>query len=172
MSLSNTETKIQDEDIKAYQIIRGEIQYEYSAMSNRVTWLITTQAFLFTAYAIAVPGESASSSLKDSLFHPTIPILGSAICIILYSSIYASINRIKLWHNQQTKLRDKLEGWHGLQSKAPTATFLGLVSPVLLPALFLYIWLHFLGFNSIFSVVSILVLILLVLSVFVTFAKR
>lgn len=170
MSLSNIKTEIQDEDIKAYQIIRGEIQYEYSAMSNRVTWLITTQAFLFTAYAIAVRGESVS--LKDSLYHPTIPILGSAICIILYSSIYAAINRIKLWHNQQTKLRDKLGVWHGLQPKAPTATFLGLVSPVLLPALFLYIWLHFLGFNSIFSVVSILVLILLVLSVFVTFAKR
>ena len=107
--MSNLQNSFNEEDIKAYQIIRGEIQYEYALMSNRVTWLITTQAFLFTAYAVALRGNN----LKDSSYYPIIPILGSAISIIPYSSIYAAINRVKLWHSQQEKIKERIESWEG-----------------------------------------------------------
>ncbi|PSB01094.1 hypothetical protein [Merismopedia glauca] len=168
--MSNNQSSSREEDIKAYQIIRGEIQFEYALMSNRVTWLITTQAFLFTAYAVALRGNN----LKDSLYHPAIPILGSFISIILYSSIYAAISRVKLWQKNHETLNAKLADWLVYQPQSPKAAFWGLVPPVLLPAAFLYVWLHFLDVNNIVTIIVILILILLVLSEFwlFTFVKR
>jgi hypothetical protein len=165
--MANPQSSFKEEDIKAYQIIRGEIQYEYALMTNRVTWLITAQAFLFTAYAVALRGNN----LKDSLYHPTIPILGSAISIILYSSIYAAINRVKLWYNQQEKLKSELENWQGFQPKLSRATFFGLV-PLLLPAAFLYVWLNLLGVSDVVAITGIILLILLVLSEFWSLVKK
>jgi hypothetical protein len=168
ISMSEIQNNSREENIKAYQIIRGEIQYEYVLMSNRVTWLITIQAFLFTAYAVALRGDN----LKDSLYHPAIPILGSAISVILYSSIYAAINRVKLWHNQQEKLKPKLKDWEGFQPKSSRATFFGLVPPVLLPAAFLYVWLNLLGVINVVAIIGIILLILLVLSEFWSLVRK
>jgi hypothetical protein len=56
--------------VERYRILRDQLQHEDGLTTQRLSWLMASQAFLFTAYAIAVNGPEGSVATFDSAEKP------------------------------------------------------------------------------------------------------
>ena len=50
---------MKEEDVRFYQAIRARIEHEDGLTVNRLSWLVGSQSFLFTAYALTLNGLAA-----------------------------------------------------------------------------------------------------------------
>ncbi len=84
------------DDFGILEIIRSEVQAEHSLISHRMTWYVTSQSFLMTAYAVSW----GNGHLWPDFFHYAIPILGSLISFFTFvavgCAVWAQWNVIKL----------------------------------------------------------------------------
>ncbi len=83
---------------KEYQFIREEIRAEHGLIANRLTWYVTSQSFLVTAFAI-----SRGNGFK---WHPwfsthLLPAIGFCISLLVFPSIAGASATIRLWHQKQ-----------------------------------------------------------------------
>jgi hypothetical protein len=129
--------------IYADTILR-QLEHEDGLMVNRLSWLVASQSFLFTAYAIVVNGTSATRTGVDAgrqaqLMH-IVPELGVATCGLIYLGVIAGIF-VTVALRREVKQRSA--GTKGLNPPLPgtrTTHALGLVAPLLLPPLFCAAW--------------------------------
>jgi hypothetical protein len=129
-----------------YRIFRSRIEHEDDLIIQRLSWLVASQSFLFTAYAIttnsltSLDPKSAARFLEQSeLLFRLIPTVAICVALLIYISILAALRAIRqirrLYHAKS--LPPELPP---IQTSA-TTRLLGLSAPLLLPLLFVSVWL-------------------------------
>jgi hypothetical protein len=135
--------------LEQYQIFRNRIEHEDTLVMQRLSWLMASQSFLFTAYAIVTNGMINAPTTAGNIFvnHllalariiPSVAMLNS---LLIFVSILAALKAIRQLRDQYRRQPQTL-GIISLQTNKIART-LGLSAPVLLPLLFLAVWLFLL----------------------------
>ena len=141
-----TEEKTSPADI--YRLFRGRIEHEDNLIMQRLSWLVASQSFLFSAYAITTNGLSGLGldakgaggfSEQSALLFRLIPTVAIFVAVLIYISILAALRAIR----QMRRLyqgRSVSPDLPPIQTAA-TTRLLGLSAPLLLPLLFVSVWL-------------------------------
>ncbi|HEY4957258.1 MAG TPA: hypothetical protein VII31_05535 [Caldimonas sp.] len=93
----------------ALQSLREDIQAEDTLIASRVTWYVTSQAFLLTAYATSWN----AGFLWQAFFHQVLPLSAVALSALILASIYAATWAQEVYLREQTRLvgqiKDRLD---------------------------------------------------------------
>ena len=125
-----------------FTLIQARLSHEDDLVNQRVSWLVNSQSFLLTAYAITLNGLAADASKPLAVVQrkllDLLPVVGVAcvllVCVALVGGLCALSELRRFAATKYPK--DRLF----LISK-PTTQFLGVSAPVLIPIVFLVIWL-------------------------------
>jgi hypothetical protein len=135
--------------LERYQIFRNRIEHEDNLIMQRLSWLMASQSFLFTAYAIVTNGLGASPANGGNVFVNHLSILGRIIPVVallnsllIFISILAALKAIRELRSGYQRQPTVLEAIPLQTSRV--ARVLGLSAPVLLPLLFFAVWLFLL----------------------------
>ncbi len=146
MTQSNAESTGSAAQLEQYQLVRSQIEHEDNLNSQRLSWFVAAQSFLFTAYAIVVSNLSSGRlpwvAHQMQLLILLIPMIAILTCTLIYVTILAGtiaiLNLKRLYHRQ---------GSHPTQHSLPpvqgfrlTQVF-GQAGPLGLPPLFVGVWL-------------------------------
>src|ERR1700730_912225 len=124
-----------------FSLIQARLSHEDDLVNQRVSWLVSSQSFLLTAYSITLNGLAADASKPLAIVQrkllELLPIVGVAcvllVCVALIGGLVA-ISELRRFAASKYQ-KDRLF----LISK-PTTQFLGVSAPVLIPLVFLVIW--------------------------------
>ena len=123
-----------------YQHIREEIRGEHSLITNRLTWYVTSQSFLVTAFAIS----RGSGFTWHHWFSTTLlPLVAFVNSLLILPSIVGARKTIKLWHEKQTGFFQRNQEFKiafNLQ-RASWIESQGLLFPTVVPLGFAVFWL-------------------------------
>jgi len=95
-----------------YDRVRGQIEHEDNLITQRLAWLMASQSFLFSAYAIVMsslkPGDPASRLEEVKLhFYRFLPVAGFISTALIYASICGGVLAIcqlrQRWDSQQVQ---------------------------------------------------------------------
>ena len=123
-----------------YLIVRSQIEHEDNLTTERLSWFLASQAFLFSALAILLnaPVQSRFADREMSIFHKLIPIIAIAVGMLIWLAVLAGI--LTMSHLRATLARQgdlaefpPIQGPRGMR-------WMGLAAPVLLPPLFVIVW--------------------------------
>ena len=124
--------------------IHRQLEHEDGLMVNRLSWLVASQSFLFTAYAIvlngAPPAQNTALAARQDLLRNFLPTLGLATCGLIYLGVLAGTHVTMVLRR---KLRQHSGGAAGIGETilgTPVSHALGLAAPLLLPPLFFTAW--------------------------------
>jgi hypothetical protein len=125
-----------------FTLIQARLSHEDDLVNQRVSWLVNSQSFLLTAYAITLNGLAADASKPLAVVQRKLlnmlPVVGVAcvllVCVALVGGLCAIAELRRFAATKYAK--DRLF----LISKQ-TTQFLGVSAPVLIPIVFLVIWL-------------------------------
>ncbi|MDB5334109.1 MAG: hypothetical protein JWP03_5260 [Phycisphaerales bacterium] len=129
-----------------YRLIRSQIEHEDNLISQRLSWFVASQSFLFTAYAIVVsniqPGKLAWVTGQQHLLLDVIPIVSILTCVLVYATIVAGVIAIVHLRRLYRTHADvsARAGFPPVQGHRRTQIF-GQIGPLLLPLVFLAVWL-------------------------------
>jgi hypothetical protein len=128
-----------------YRLVRSQIEHEDNLVSQRLSWLLASQSFLFTAYAIVVVnltvGHTPWAMRQEHLLLTVIPVVSILTCVLVYATIVAAIFAI-VHLRRVYNSRAESAGMAGLppvQGYRQTQIF-GQIGPLLLPPVFLAVW--------------------------------
>jgi hypothetical protein len=124
-----------------FSLIQARLSHEDDLVNQRVSWLVNSQSFLLTAYAITLNGLAVDASKPMAIVQRKLlnllPVVGVVcvllVCVALIGGLSA-IGELRRFAATQYP-KDRLF----LISK-PTTQFLGVSAPVLIPLVFLVIW--------------------------------
>jgi len=121
--------------------LRRRIDHEDGLISQRLSWLVASQAFLVSGFAITLNGYSAQLAARERHLHELllqlIPWSGIACIIAVWLTLFGAIWSLKSLRAQadkSAKPEDLI-----IYSRA-AVRFLGLIAPVCVPAIFLAVW--------------------------------
>jgi hypothetical protein len=125
-----------------FSLIQARLSHEDDLVNQRISWLVNSQSFLLTAYAITLNGLAADANKPLAIVQRKLlnllPLVGVGcvllVCIALVGGLCALAELRQFAAMKYPK--DRLF----LLSK-PTSQFLGVSAPVLIPLVFLAIWL-------------------------------
>ena len=122
-----------------------QLEHEDVLMVNRLSWLVASQSFLFTAYAIVLNQTLAAGTpvtvMRKGQLMQIVPELGLATCGLIYLGVVAGIYvTVALRRERKLQLAAAPGVRVRLQSSRATHA-LGLAAPLLLPPLFFAAWL-------------------------------
>ena len=123
-----------------YRIIRAQIEHEDNLVTQRLSWFLASQAFLFSALAILINGPEVSrfGAREQMVFFRVIPVLGIAIGVLIWFAIWGGV--LSMARLRRLALtRTDLSGFPPIHGPRKTR-FMGLSAPVLLPPLFVIVW--------------------------------
>jgi hypothetical protein len=129
--------------IGLYDKVRTQIEHEDNLLTQRLNWFLTSQSFLFTAYAIVfngTPPASAKPAIRSILMQ-VIPLIGVASGALILIAIVAGAI---VMHDLRRSFRSSHSaathtGLPPLQGRGSTR-FMGLLAPLLLPVMFIAVW--------------------------------
>jgi hypothetical protein len=132
--------------VEQYHAVRSQIEHEDNLVSQRLSWLLASQSFLFTAYAITLNGpiqlhyQGYESQVR--LLIILLPLVGITSNVLIWTSILAGMSAMKkLKHSFERCIgSDCVAGLPPIQTKG-AALLGGQLGPVLIPLLFLGVWL-------------------------------
>jgi hypothetical protein len=122
-------------------LIQARLSHEDDLVNQRVSWLVNSQSFLLTAYAITLNGLAADASKPLAVIQRKLlnmlPLVGIACVLLVGVALIGGLFAIGELRSfaGTTCPKDRLF----LISK-PTTQFLGVSAPVLIPLVFLVIW--------------------------------
>ena len=134
------------DDVEFYRMIRARLEHEDGLTVNRLSWLVASQSFLFTAYAITLNGLAAgpggAMAERQAMLCRIIPLIGVATTGLIYTGLIASARAVA-WLRGTLRARIADETRLGLPPvHSPGAIVaLGQVAPRVLPLVFLIVWL-------------------------------
>ncbi len=131
-----------------YDTLRRQIEHEDGLITQRISWLVASQSFLFTAFAIAAntqEGASSPRALRHAHLLDLLPSVAIGADVLIYISILGGVVALG-------KLRERWDGATTPTERAqlpplqgPTAgRWMGIASPLLLPLVFLAVWIFLL----------------------------
>jgi len=124
------------------RIVRSRLDREDELLMQRTTWLVGSQAFLFTGYAITLNGLCTPPSLPITQAHHQVARLNVLLpwaslmsLLVLYMSMIAGIVTT-------LRLRQQLRASPDTQATeaSKAARLAGLAAPALVPLIFLLTW--------------------------------
>jgi hypothetical protein len=124
-----------------FSLMQARLSHEDDLVNQRVSWLVNSQSFLLTAYAITLNGLAADANKPLAIVQwkllNLLPLVGIACVLLVGVALIGGLFAIgELRRFAVTKCpKDQLF----LVSK-PTTQFLGVSAPVLIPIVFLVIW--------------------------------
>jgi hypothetical protein len=109
------QTMIEADDMQAREwfiarlnYYRNEDRHECGLIAHRMSWLLTCESFLFTAYAI-------TGNCPDMVFRITfwavLASIGALLAISLQPSISEAHNIINRWHERERELEDAIQSY-------------------------------------------------------------
>jgi uncharacterized protein (DUF2062 family) len=128
--------------LREYILLREEIRHQDNLLNARLSWLMSSQAFLLTGFAVMLNGTASpvlpSHTKVIAVLVASLPVAGLVTNIVSYATIWAAILRMR-------NIRDLADGMHpprlpSVQAEA-FARNLGLAGPVVIPIIFLAVWL-------------------------------
>jgi hypothetical protein len=126
----------------AYKTIRDEIAHEDTLVSARLNWFLASQAFLFSALAIAHKGGVEAPGLSNDYYFPLLPLIAIASDVLIFLGVIAGIVAIARWRRMLEKLPPAPDQ---LRINRDAKLFaLGWIAPLLLPLVFLAAWIYLL----------------------------
>ncbi|HZP43895.1 MAG TPA: hypothetical protein VFD84_20620 [Candidatus Binatia bacterium] len=129
-----------------YRLFRARIEHEDTLVIQRLSWLVASQSFLFTAYAITLNGLAAPSPVAALARHqelllrllPTVGVLTSGL---IYGTILAAVRAIAGFrHAYHARVGPAAAALPPITTGGPTR-LAGLSAPLLLPVVFVVVWL-------------------------------
>jgi hypothetical protein len=137
-----TGTPDDDPTRRLWETIRGQLDRENELLIHRTTWVVGTQAFLFTGYAIALnaegTGSPSPSAMQERVLAGVLPWAAVASLVLLYLTIAAGLAAIV---RLRSHLPDIPDGRLRMLEARWGTRLVGLAGPVLIPAVFLATWL-------------------------------
>ena len=128
-------------ETERYRLVRQQIEHEDNLISQRLSWLLGSQSFLFTAYAISLNGPS---QIRTKPYESTVtllilllPIVSIVSALLIWVAVLAG-----MWTMYKLRHGFRFDDLHGLPSVQSTggALVMGQFAPVFIPALFVVIW--------------------------------
>ena len=146
-----TESTLSDASfLDYYRILRGQIEHEDNLVGSRISWFVTSQSFLFSAYAIIATGffnttDNSVLGAKHVLL-VVIPSIAISTSILILLAIFSGIQAMSAIRSRYTKLTGKSNDSSLLPpiQGDPFNRKLGMAAPVLLPPLFMAVWIFLL----------------------------
>jgi hypothetical protein len=136
-------------ELEIYSAVREQIEHEDNLITQRTTWLVASQSFLFTAFAILVNAPLTSKlpilEIKQEQVFQIIPLVGFAASLLIYTGIIAGIlamGRLRA-HWAHVPCEGPCAALPPIQSSIVSRT-LGTLTPAVLPPGFMLIWLYLL----------------------------
>jgi len=136
--------------LEYYNLIRSRIEHEDNLVVQRLSWLVASQSFLFTACAIVTNGLATQPALQPDcarflsqlqLLNQLIPVVGMLTSILIYISILAAVASMQhLRNSYRSRFPNDETGAPPIMTDAPIRLF-GHSAAVLLPIVFITIWL-------------------------------
>ena len=133
-------------EIERYRLVRQQIEHEDNLVSQRLSWLLGSQSFLFTAYAISLngPTQIRSKQLEThlGLLLLILPLVSIISAFLIWMAVLAGTwTMYKLRRSYEREFvrffRDQIPS---VQSTG-LALLLGHCAPVILPVVFIVVWL-------------------------------
>lgn len=132
--------------LNQYRIVRTQIEHEDNLVSQRLSWFLASQSFLFTAYAITLNGpiqlHFKDFEAQERLLMHLLPLVAIVSAALIWLSILAGFSAMrKLREDFYRHAGSQLpSGLPPIQTKGSTLLG-GQLGPVILPLLFLAVWL-------------------------------
>jgi hypothetical protein len=130
--------------LEYYNLIRNRIEHEDNLIVQRLSWMVASQSFLFTAYAIVLNGLTAPVQAfveQQRLLFRLIPAVAILTCVLIYISILAAVRAIgSLRRSYRSRFGQEERDLPGIQTDKLTRR-LGMAAPALLPLVFIAVWL-------------------------------
>jgi len=131
--------------VECYNILRDQLQHEDNLITQRLSWLMGSQAFLFTAYAIVLngperPKNALIGALQDYLLG-TVPTVGLLSAALIYLSIIAGALAMFNIHRFAWNFCDDAAVRFPPFRGSKLTRYMGFASPLLLPPIFIVVWL-------------------------------
>ena len=131
--------------VESYNILRDQLQHEDNLITQRLSWLMGSQAFLFTAYAIVLNGPERPKSaligaLQDYLLG-ILPAVGLLSAVLIYVSIIAGVIAMFGIHRLARSFCDDAAFRFPPLRGRKLTRYMGFASPLLLPPIFIIVWL-------------------------------
>ena len=129
---------------ESYNILREQLQHEDNLITQRLSWLVGSQAFFFTAYAIVLnsperPKTFLVGSLQD-YFLGTLPVVSLLCAALIYVSIIAGfLAMLSIYRSVSNFYHDAAMQFPPLRGRKLTR-YMGFASPLLLPPIFIIVW--------------------------------
>ena len=125
-----------------YVLLREEIRHQDNLINARLSWLVSSQAFLLSGFAITLNGTAqpllAVFAKVNVVLFAALPVAGLVTDMVSYLTIWAAIRRM-------TTIRNLAHGYHPTQLPTVQADAfdrrLGLSGAVLIPLNFFSVWL-------------------------------
>lgn len=133
-----------------YRIIRGQIEHEDNLVGSRISWFVTSQSFLFSAYAILANGIQPNTSRTGldakHVILVVLPLLAITASILILISILSGLEAMRRLRQRYAALAPSDEQiiLPPIQG-ARLTRITGMASPVLLPPLFMGVWIFLLA---------------------------
>jgi hypothetical protein len=119
------------------KLIHSEIHYEHGLISNRMSWYVTSQAFLMTAF-MAGGGDGHSYQSWSKWF---IPIIGILISALIWFAIVAALSAMKRLRKQEFELLQRKALANLPYRKMPKIIhFTGMTPAAVIPIIFMVAW--------------------------------
>jgi hypothetical protein len=127
-----------------YDQIRAQSQHEDNLLTQRLNWFLTSQSFLFTAFAIVMNGipekTRVNVALRSTLLM-VIPLLAILVGLLILIAIIAGaivLYELRREFRPVSEAAAKA-GLPPLQGSRLTRT-LGILAPITLPGAFIAVW--------------------------------
>jgi hypothetical protein len=132
-----------------YRILRGQIEHEDNLVGSRISWFVTSQSFLFSAYAIIATGiqPTASQTALDAkhVLLVVIPGLAIAASVLILMSIFSGFTAMKALRKRYTRVAPQDADLLLPPIQGDRLNRLaGMAAPALLPPLFMAVWIFLL----------------------------
>jgi len=122
--------------------LRRRIEHEDNLVNQRLSWLVGSQAFLLTAFAISL---NAGPDLKPPLYASAnrllvalLPYASVACILILWLTLAGALWSMAVLRAQAGRITQP--GDFPIHSR-PAIRWLGFAAPIAIPAVFLALWL-------------------------------
>ncbi len=132
--------------LKEYVFLREEIRHQDNLVNARLSWLVSSQSFLLSGFAVTLNGSAQSllpiyAKLNVILVN-SLPAAGLVTDVSSYLTIWAAISRMRnIRHIAGSSHPPRLPP---VQADRLTRQ-LGLSGPILIPLVFLTVWLAILA---------------------------
>lgn len=139
-------TSFQDSSIILAQLQRldSAIFKEYTLVSDRMTWMVASESFMFTAFIVAVVNYNNLSVGKSlvGVFLYLLPLLGIFLAVIVRVAIKAAHDAAERLKKQRNDFEVKLPEGLKIESVShkDKEHYLGDLPPNLVPLAFITVW--------------------------------